>query len=42
VALVNAGDREQGLVHLRTAANGPDDSARQEAIDALRQMGLSR
>ena len=39
LALVNTGDEEPGVVHLRRAAQGNDDSARKEALDALRQIG---
>lgn len=42
VALVNSGQTDEGLRHLRTAAESSDDQARQEALNALAQMGASR
>jgi tetratricopeptide (TPR) repeat protein len=42
VALVNSGQTNEGLQHLRRAAAGSDAEVRDAALDALRQLGLSR
>ncbi len=42
VALVNSGQTDEGLQHLRRAAAGSDAEVRDAALDALRQLGLSR
>ena len=42
VALVNSGETDEGLRHLRRAAGSSDAEAREAALNALRQLGVSR
>ena len=39
---LNSGQTIEGLQHLRRAAAGSDAEVRDAALDALRQLGLSR
>ena len=42
VALVNSGETDEGLVHIRRAVQSSDGSAREEAVNVLRQLGVPR